>query len=91
MASALPVDVIMLDMRMPEMDGPEILARLRSGAGPNQYVPVLAFTAEAELFSTYLAHGFDGVVAKPINPSDTVQAIRAAIMGEFEERACAEG
>ena len=85
MASELPVDVILLDMRMPELDGPEVLACLRSGDGPNQSVPVLAFTAEADEFPTHVAAGFDGLVAKPIIPAHAVAAIRAAVFGDFEE------
>lgn len=86
-ASEMPVDVILLDMRMPEMDGPEVLACLRAGEGPNQSVPVLAFAAEAEEFSTHVVDGFDGLVAKPMIPADAVAAIHAAIVGDFEEAA----
>ncbi len=85
MASELPVDVILLDIRMPEMDGPEVLACLRAGEGPNQSVPVLAFTAEAEEFSTHVVDGFDGLVAKPMIPAHAVASIRAVIFGDFEE------
>jgi len=85
MVSGLPVDVILLDIRMPDMDGPEILAAIRSTEGPNQTVPVLAFTAESEALSRHLAQGFDGLVSKPLVPGDAVDAIRTAILGEFAE------
>ena len=58
---------------------------LRAGEGPNQSIPVLAFTAEAEEFSTHLVDGFDGLVAKPMIPAHAVAAIHAAIVGDFEE------
>ncbi len=88
MAAELPVDVLLLDLRMPEMDGPEILAHLRATEGPNQFVPVLAFTAEAEDFSTHRVDGFDGLVAKPMIPAAAVAAIQAALAVEFQEASC---
>ena len=88
LAADISVDVILLDMRMPGMDGPEVLAQLRSAKGPNQTVPILAFTAESEQLANHLARGFNGLVAKPIVPADAVGAIRAAILGVIEDREC---
>ncbi len=77
-AQALPYDVILLDIRMPGLDGPATLARIRAEPGPNQDVPVLAFSADAEL-ERFTRLGFDGVVAKPIDPITLVTAIAAAL------------
>jgi len=60
-------DVILLDYRMPGIDGPETLRRLRARPGPNARAPVLAFTADSELASFQAGHDFDGVIAKPID------------------------
>ena len=85
LAAELPVDAILLDMRMPEMDGPDVLACLRASDGPNQFVPVLAFTAGSEAFSEHDLDAFDGLVAKPMVPADAIAAIHAAIFGDAEE------
>jgi len=63
-----PVDLVLLDMAMPGMDGFETFARLR--AGPGRAVPVVAMTAGAmaDQRAAVLAAGLDGFVAKPLLP-----------------------
>ena len=65
-AMQAPFDVILLDLHMPVMDGSEALMRLRADDGPNQNVPVLAFTADSSNSALEAGGGFDGVVGKPI-------------------------
>jgi CheY-like chemotaxis protein len=77
-AQALPVDVILLDIRMPGLDGPEVLARLRAEPGPNQWTPALAFTADVDLDRLGGNHRFDGLVRKPLSPSDLSSAVYRA-------------
>jgi signal transduction histidine kinase len=74
----LPVDVVLMDLRMPGMDGHEALARLRAVAGPNQEIPVLAFTADAEVAGEDNLRAFSGVVRKPVTPLDLYRAIAGA-------------
>ncbi|WP_293472459.1 PAS domain S-box protein [Phenylobacterium sp.] len=74
----LPVDVVLMDLRMPGVDGRAALGMLRELAGPNQDVPVLAFTADADLAGENDLAGFDGLVRKPIHPADMYAAIAAA-------------
>ena len=64
---------------MPGMDGHEVLAALRAGDGPNARIPVLAFTAEADVASTADISRFDGLVRKPIEPAAMLTAIATAI------------
>ncbi|MCR5487896.1 MAG: response regulator [Lachnospiraceae bacterium] len=66
-------DVIFMDHMMPEMDGVEAMKRIREEAKERGRKPVVvALTANAvsgarEMF---LAEGFDGFIAKPININD---------------------
>jgi PAS domain S-box-containing protein len=73
----LPVDVVLMDLRMPRLDGRGALVRLRSEPGPNQGVPVLAFTADADLAGEHDLDGFDGLVRKPLQPLEMYGTIAA--------------
>ena len=55
--TALPLDVILCDLRMPGMDGFEFLARLRVRLGPQ--IRVVALTGDEDRERT-LGAGFDG-------------------------------
>ncbi len=79
LASAEPFDVILMDMKMPRLDGLGALGRLRGGDGPNTDTPVLAFTANAgEMRDELLAAGFHDVVSKPITPPVLIAAVAQA-------------
>jgi CheY-like chemotaxis protein len=60
-------DVVILDISLPEMDGTEILRRLRDDVELNN-LPVIALTAHAMVGDRekYLAAGFNDYIAKPI-------------------------
>ena len=65
-------DMIFLDHMMPEMDGIEVLKRLKADVSkPNQETPVIMITANALMGADrkYLDDGFDDYLSKPINPS----------------------
>jgi CheY-like chemotaxis protein len=89
MAMELPYDVILMDIQMPILDGPDALARIRASEGPNDMTPILAFTAdvdsEARLRLTAL--GFDAVVAKPVEPGVLIAAVAraTAFVAQHEE------
>lgn len=80
MASELPYDVVLMDIRMPVLDGPGALARIRATAGPNDTTPILAFTADADAGSRarFTALGFDGLVEKPVTPQALISAVATA-------------
>ena len=60
-------DVVILDISLPEMDGTEILRRIREDPQLRD-LPVVALTAHAMVGDRekYLAVGFNDYVAKPI-------------------------
>ena len=73
-----PVDVILMDIRMPGLDGPAALRAIRAAEGPNRATPILAFTADADLGRLEQEEGFQGVVRKPIIATALAEAIYEA-------------
>lgn len=74
-------DLVLCDLRMPEMDGFEFIEALRQRVAC-AHLPVLALTAlarEKDLHDT-LAAGFEGLVPKPFEPAALVAAIDAAMV-----------
>jgi two-component system cell cycle response regulator DivK len=61
-------DVILLDLRLPDMNGTEVARQLRSGTETGE-IPVVALSASAYAWSSdrLLAAGFDGYLQKPID------------------------
>lgn len=81
-ATVQPFDVILLDYRMPDLDGVEVLRRLRGGPGPNQNIPVIAFTAESDIGYWFKTAGFDHYISKPISVSDLIATVIEAVSWE---------
>lgn len=63
-------DVVLMDLQMPEMDGYQAIAKIRSDARFGN-LPVIAMTAHAtvEERQRCLAAGMNGHIAKPIDPN----------------------
>jgi len=77
-ASDAPFDILLLDVRMPGLSGPEVAARIRTQPGPNSNIPILAFTADVELIDLAApGSDFDGVISKPISPTDLILTLAA--------------
>jgi CheY-like chemotaxis protein len=72
-------DLVLLDMVMPEMDGLDVLARLRSGPGLNADTPVVACTANVlpDQVRAYLGAGTAAVIAKPIDVAEVLRVVSA--------------
>ncbi len=71
-------DLILMDIKMPGMDGVQATRLIRGLPGPMAKVPILALTANADPVDEvkYLAAGMDGVAQKPIQPDALLNAIR---------------
>ena len=87
-AQRLPFDVILMDMRMPGMDGRAALAAIRRTPGPNQAMPILAFSADniGDAPDMDDLSDFQGRVTKPIVPSAMLAAISNAVGQDAECR-----
>jgi len=61
-------DIIIMDMQMPGMDGPEAMRIIRAG-GPSAKLPIIALTADAiqQNHAAYLEAGADVVTTKPVD------------------------
>jgi len=68
-AAAWRPDLILLDVMMPDMDGPETLKRL-AASQPTASIPVVFITARTQTHEVerYLNMGAVGVIAKPFDP-----------------------
>ena len=72
-----PFDVILMDLRMPGLDGVGALRRIREGRGPNAGTAIVAFTADVDegAAERLTAIGFQGMVAKPMEPLTLIGAV----------------
>lgn len=74
-------DVIVMDVRMPELDGREATRRIRAMAGPNQFVPIIAVTADTEDDDKTACRdaGMTAFVGKPIDPAKLLNTVIEAV------------
>jgi two-component system sensor histidine kinase/response regulator len=69
-------DIILLDMQMPEMDGPEVATEIRRREG-SEHVPIIALTANVmkEDREICLRAGMDDYLAKPIRAKQLYETL----------------
>lgn len=67
---AADYDLVLMDVRMPVMDGPTATQKIRSLPGPVSGVPIIAVTANAMKGNreSYLEAGMNDYVSKPLDP-----------------------
>lgn len=75
-------DAILMDMRMPEMDGLEATRRIRALDRPDATeIPIIAFTANAfdEDVQRSLQAGLDAHLSKPVHPESLYKTLESLI------------
>jgi CheY-like chemotaxis protein len=80
--SAIPFDLVLMDVQMPDMDGLQTTAEIRRReTRSGRHVPIIAMTAYAMRGDRErcLAAGMDGYLSKPIQRAELRQAIEAAV------------
>jgi PAS domain S-box-containing protein len=79
------IDLILMDIHMPEMDGPEAMRRMRA-AGYKGAIVALTAHSMTEEHRQWLAAGCDAVAAKPINRHSFIPLIARLMETRGEER-----
>ena len=84
-------DLVLMDIKMPVMDGVQAARAIRALPGPVGALPILALTANADERdeADYVAAGMNGVAQKPIQPDALLNAIRLVLAEASAPVACA--
>ena len=74
-------DLILMDIKMPRMDGVQATQAIRALTGPARDIPIVALTANADPDDAkkYIATGMAAVVEKPIKPERLRMAMTLAL------------
>ncbi|USQ94509.1 hybrid sensor histidine kinase/response regulator [Caulobacter sp. RL271] len=79
LAKIAEFDLLMLDHRMPVLDGPGATASLREAEGPNRAAPIVAIIdGDGEEASEFLSAGADIVLRKPVSVAAVARALADA-------------
>ncbi|HEX3778893.1 MAG TPA: response regulator transcription factor [Pseudonocardiaceae bacterium] len=80
-AAALVPDVVLMDLRMPGMDGVTATGRILAGDGNTKVVVLTTYDTDADILRAVEA-GAAGYLLKDASPAELAKAIRAAARGE---------
>jgi two-component system nitrate/nitrite response regulator NarL len=81
LAEEMAPDIVLLDMRMPQMDGLEVLRRLRESGQTMPVVMLTTSTDEQDLVNCLQASA-QGYLLKDMEPDDLVSALRDIVEGK---------
>ncbi|WP_309601623.1 response regulator transcription factor [Sphingomonas sp.] len=83
-----PPDLAVLDIKMPQMDGMELLRRVREVGGPLGAMPVIFLTSKDDELDEALglAMGADDYIAKPFSQRLLIARVRAILRRRDLER-----
>jgi DNA-binding NarL/FixJ family response regulator len=77
----LAPDVVLMDIRMPVMDGLEATRRIVSAGGTTRIVVLTTYDADDSVFAALRA-GASGFLLKDARPADLVEAVRVVAGGD---------
>ncbi|MEU1312973.1 response regulator transcription factor [Streptomyces cinnamoneus] len=80
-AGALRVDVALMDVRMPRMDGIAATERLRALPSPPEVVMLTTFDLDQYVYDA-LAAGASGFLLKDTDPAEIIRAIQVVAAGQ---------
>jgi signal transduction histidine kinase/CheY-like chemotaxis protein/HPt (histidine-containing phosphotransfer) domain-containing protein len=86
-------DVVLMDVRMPVMDGIQATARIRAMPSPVRDVPIVALTADAlpGAEERYRDAGMDAYISKPVSAPMLFQALKTLTQPGRPKRSAAQG
>lgn len=79
--TAQPADVVLMDIRMPEMDGVQATQQIVQADLPTKVLVLTTFDLDEYVFSALKA-GASGFMLKDAHPDDLLSAIRAVAAGD---------
>ncbi len=88
-----PVDLVLMDVQMPELDGLAATAAIRQREqGTSEHLPIIALTAHAMKGDRErcLAAGMDAHVSKPLQAGRLFEAVRNALAGKKQPDAVSD-
>ncbi len=80
-AGALAPDVILMDLRMPEMDGVTAISTLAAAGSPARVLVLTTYDTDSDVLSAIEA-GATGYLLKDAPPAELFRAVRSAASGE---------
>jgi NarL family two-component system response regulator LiaR len=81
LAADLLPDVVLLDLVMPGLEGPEAIRRIRAASPGTKVIVLTSFAGDDELFPALRA-GADAYLLKDVEPRELAEAIRRVHAGE---------
>jgi len=81
MLSAAPVDLVLLDLMLPDVDGAVLIDRMRQLPG-GEVIPILAFSAFISRLEELQRKNapFNGYIAKPVEPARLIEIVEKHLM-----------